>query len=241
MGRFHLLNFKQYCSEELTTFHSYAQIFACSGFASWLEPLAASRAFLDLSFFPHPHFYFLRFPWCAHEEDRVGSPTSQLSPLYSGGKAVPPSSSAFPPALSPLLSPHPHPPAQCKPAHPGGDRETLHQGWIQVFSSCRTTTTLFHQQVALFSTFRQLRCSKGSPAHQRIINSLGSAIALIMTFQYMIVHTSLYMIFPTAYTVGHDYNFLWFLPSLSFPCSRCVQFVLHIGRQNHLVVMNLGS
>lgn len=83
MGRFHLLNFKQYCSEELTTFHSYAQILACSGFASLLEPLPASRAFLDLSLFPHPHFYFLRSPGVPMRKTEWGAqpPNSALSIL----------------------------------------------------------------------------------------------------------------------------------------------------------------
>ena len=48
-------------------------------------------------------FYFLRSSG-AREEYRVGSPTSQLRPLYSGGRAVPLSSPALPPAPDPLLS-----------------------------------------------------------------------------------------------------------------------------------------
>lgn len=101
----------------------------------------------SLTFSTSP-FYFLRSSG-AHEEYRVESPTFQPSPLYSGGRAVPLSSPALPPALDPLLSPHPHPP----------DQETLHQGRIQVFSSCFTAITLFHQQVALLSTVRLLKGS----------------------------------------------------------------------------------
>lgn len=121
--------FKQYCSEKLTSFHSYAQILACSGFTSLLEPFQASWA---IHFF-HIAFLFSEILWC-HEEYRVESPTSQWSPLYSRVRAVPLSSLALPPALDPLLSPHPHPP----------DQETLHQGWIQMLSCC-TAITLFHQ------------------------------------------------------------------------------------------------
>lgn len=52
--------FKKYCSEKLTSFHSYAQILACSGFTSLLEPFQASWA---IHFF-HFAFLFSEILWC---------------------------------------------------------------------------------------------------------------------------------------------------------------------------------
>lgn len=112
---FHISNniaVKSLCN--FTVMHKYllAQVSPlCWSLSKLLEPFTFSTS----------PFYFLRSSG-AHEEYRVESPTSQCSPLYSRGRAVPLSSLALPPALDTLLSPHPHPP----------DQETLHQGWIQM-------------------------------------------------------------------------------------------------------------
>lgn len=94
-------------------YHVAFQVLVRSGSASAREPLQASQDNPDPSRPPHPSsVYFLSEVFCRPcGRMEVGGPASQLGPLCSGGRAMPPNSPA-----SLQLSTHPSPHTLTHPA-----------------------------------------------------------------------------------------------------------------------------
>ena len=123
--------------------HLLAQVLPlCWSLSDLLEPFKIAHFF-------HIAFLFSEILWCPWGI-QSGEPNLPTPPSLFRRQSCAFEFSYTPSSPGPTPLTHPHPP----------DQETLHQGRIKVFLSCFTVITLFHQQVALLSTFRLLKGSR---------------------------------------------------------------------------------